>query len=241
MREFYISAKRDRPMNAIPSWFLKVDQLLDLIERSKIKDFKFNDDGIEVTVADAYSAGVLWESYKIISPLHLTIFDQKGRKFATTRFDKSAKIETAISRAAMLQLQSISQSDSTWAKQNPGLLDMLPGTRFIYRADDNLTCLLALPEISTGRLNRPDCIGKPLLYLDHEISMPRKKAIEEAIASPDGTAKYYYEHHWQGLTWRFRGKVLVLPSGEVLTIVEDNPDDSRAAWQRGYWLATLPD
>ena len=223
-----------------PDWFVKVNNLLDLIEREKIKDFYCNGKEVRIQVSDGETARTLWHHRFKILPLRLTIFNKRGQKYATTKSPKANFKELGLSLKPMNQSIShhfpCSIGESVWAAQNKGLFSALPGTNFIYKLNEHFTCLLVRPELSVGRLNRKDCVGKPLLYLDHDISMPRKNAIEEAIKN--GSSTYYYEHVWKGAVWRFRGKAVLLPDDEILVTIEDNPEDSRSSWQKGYWLAS---
>ena len=99
---------------------------------------------------------------------------------------------------------------------------------FVYTDRAELQCLAV--EGDERRLNRADCLGKSLRYLDPEISAPRVMAIQQAITS-EQPAEYLYTHYWEGLTWHFRGVARHFPEyGEILIEIFDESD-----WQPTWW------
>lgn len=99
---------------------------------------------------------------------------------------------------------------------------------FLYSDRAELQCLAIQGD--ERRLNRQDCLGKSLRYLDSEVASPRVVAIQQAITSGQ-VAEYLYTHYWEDLTWHFRGVVRHFPDyGEILVEIFDE-----AEWQATWW------
>lgn len=82
---------------------------------------------------------------------------------------------------------------SQWIEQNTAQWNALEDTAYIYSADDDMQCLAVSAPLDIRRLNKQDCLGKSLRYLDQEIAEPRVQAIQQAIASSE-TVIYEYTH-----------------------------------------------
>jgi hypothetical protein len=76
-------------------------------------------------------------------------------------------------------------------------------------------------------------VGKNLEDWAPEIAAPRLDAINAAIDSPLGQARYSYSHEWEGLTWRFNCLVQCAdPFPEVVVTIYD-----AEPWQAEWWDA----
>lgn len=134
---------------------------------------------------------------------------------------------------------NVETMNSAWLKQNIALFNAIEGTCYIYDAKPGHRHLAVRPDLNPGRLNKSvDLLlkdgGQPLSLVDPVISLPRARAIEEAIAT--GKETYcYHEHFWQGCNWYFESTAVKVSDSEVLVIVRDNPKEPKAAWQREYW------
>lgn len=96
-----------------------------------------------------------------------------------------------------------------------------------YRDDTDLICL----EVrgNERRLNRLDCVGRPLNDLDAAVADPRRRAIEQAIATGHPTT-YYYSHYWRGLEWHFRGVARHHPAQREVAVLLYDLEDWQATW-----------
>ena len=119
---------------------------------------------------------------------------------------------------------------SSWVASHGDFWQGLTEIAYIYSTDNDLQCLAVHSPLGDRRLNKGDCLGKSLNYLDAEIADPRIKAIEDALAIRE-TVTYEYSHDWNGRTWEFVCKVTPLAGfDEVLVIVADKYE-----WQREWW------
>lgn len=183
------------------------------------------------------AASILWRSQHLVLGFdvshqkYLTIY--VGRQLLDTTLPEPLSEVANFSDKTMINTQSML---STWAKQNPYLFQAQSGTSFVYSTNQEkgFQCLAVKPEFSPERLNKQDILGKPLRHYDDEIAIPRERLIQQVIETGE-VQKSSYEHIWNGLIWRFQITGVLLTPDEVLVNVEDNPQDPRAFWQKGYW------
>ena len=120
---------------------------------------------------------------------------------------------------------------SRWAAQHLSNWKALDVTAFIYSADDEMQCLAVHTPHGSGRLNKQDCLGKSLRFLDPEIAAPRMAAIQQALSTQQ-TITYKYTHEWDDRHWEFTGEVIPLMGfGEVMVKIHDDHQ-----WQTQYWI-----
>ena len=128
----------------------------------------------------------------------------------------------------MQQSEFVNQNKEFWAGLNV--------TAFVYKANEDLICLAVYTPHGIERLNKQDCLGRSLNYLDPEVFEPRIKAIKEALETGK-TVLCHRTHNWapEGeppLHWEFTDEVTPLPElGEVLVRVHD-----KHPWQVQWWL-----
>lgn len=163
-------------------------------------------------------ASRLWRSRVPGQPLTVLISGESCKIYASTQYHSARSMNGALQARVFEQ---------------PDLLDPNAAIRFVYSDDATMQCLAA--EGDERRLNKRDCVGKSLLYLDSEVSNPRLAAIRQAIESKRKT-EYYYTHFWNELTWHFRCTVQHFPElGEILVEIHD-----ACEWQATWWSNQPP-
>ena len=125
----------------------------------------------------------------------------------------------------------MTEINSVWVASHKEYWDGIEGIAFVYdSADEDLQCLAVRSAMGEGRLNKRDCLGRSLRYLDPEIAEPRIEAISQALGSGEAV-DYEYSHDWDERHWEFLVKVTPLAGyDEVLVEVNDKHE-----WQREYW------
>ncbi|NEQ45649.1 MAG: hypothetical protein F6K00_19730 [Leptolyngbya sp. SIOISBB] len=176
----------------------------------------------EICTLSPEAADSKWRSYcSKPQAHHLTVLVEAA---GSKRLWASSLNRRRSEGASMTELQSL------WASSHDDYWQGLTETAFIYSSDNDFQCLAVRSPLGDRRLNRNDCLGKSLNYLDPEIANPRIEAIKEALAIRE-TITYEYSHYWDNLTWEFVCEVTPLAGfDEVLVTIADKHE-----WQKEYW------
>ena len=173
-----------------------------------------------LTPDEAAEKWILYCSQPQASHLTILVRDANGEEWlwASSLHRRKSK------GAAMTEIQSF------WVSSHKEYWENIEGVAYIYSADDDLQCLAVRSPLGAGRLNKPNCLGRSLRYLDPEIAEPRIAAIAKALQSGEAV-EYEYSHDWEDRHWEFLAKVIPLAGyNEVLVEIRDKHE-----WQTEYW------
>lgn len=139
---------------------------------------------------------------------------------------------TTISKPDLLSLDSA--YIQTYEKRFKARL----GNKYVF--DQHMRIVGLMPWMDWAELNKgQSSLGQTIDFLDEQIRVPRKAALELALETgEDQTFTYDYLDRDRGLTFSFVATLEVAPecNGEVLLVVQDNPKTLHRLDQRGYWL-----
>jgi hypothetical protein len=121
------------------------------------------------------------------------------------------------------------------AKHSSLMRSILPTTTVLHDANEkNGFIFLDAYALHPGRFNKPKevMIGNPTNIIDSELADKRIYHLKKVITNWQPET-YKYEHHFDGLIWKFRCNVIPLfGTEEILVITHD-----LEPWQPNYWLA----
>ena len=121
------------------------------------------------------------------------------------------------------------------AKHSALMRSILPTTTVLHDANEkNGFIFLDAYALHPGRFNKPKevMIGNPTNIIDSELADKRIYHLKKVITNWQPET-YKYEHHFDGLIWKFRCNLIPLfGTEEILVITHD-----LEPWQPDYWFA----
>lgn len=194
---------------------------------------RFEDLGLE----SEYFLRVVGGDRRLFTP---SLILENRRSDESTR----AMINTMTATDMATMIQSICQSEPL-TQYLRRAFDLVKGTMYVYRADNDLTLDALVPDITEDRLNKPvkELLGTSIDALNPIMASRRRPAIKEAIQA--GNAVRTYDYIWESRKWDFIETYDYFPgsdggAGHVVLTVQD-PDTPRGWEQRSHFHRMIED